>query len=150
MNLNKVFLIGNLTRDPETRSLPSGQPVASFGLATNRTWSKNGQKQTQAEFHNIVAFGRLAEIASQYLTRGKMAYIEGRIQTRNWQDKEGNKRNRTEVIAERMQLGPRFAGGGGKPAELPAESPADIQAGKENLETIEYPAEEINPDEIPF
>ena len=108
MNLNKVLLIGNLTRDPEMRSLPSGQPVASFGLATNRVWSKNGQKQTQAEFHNIVAFGRLAEIASQYLSKGKMAYIEGRIQTRTWQDKEGNKKNRTEVIAERLQLGPRF------------------------------------------
>src|SRR3989344_4310142 len=150
MNLNKVLLIGNLTRDPEMRSLPSGQPVVSFGLATNRTWSKNGQKQTQAEFHNIVAFGRLAEIASQYLSKGKMAYIEGRLQTRSWQDKEGNKKNRTEVTAERLQLRPRF---GGKPADLPAEPSA--QAGnpkkeKEELETIEYPAEEINPDEIPF
>ncbi|MDP3762460.1 MAG: single-stranded DNA-binding protein [bacterium] len=149
MNLNKVLLIGNLTRDPEMRSLPSGQPVASFGLATNRAWSKNGQKQTQAEFHNIVAFGRLAEIASQYLSKGKMAYIEGRIQTRSWQDKEGNKKNRTEVIAERLQLGPRGAPLG-KPADLPAESPSVNQAGKEDLETIEYPAEEINPDEIPF
>ena len=150
MNLNKVLLIGNLTRDPEMRSLPSGQPVVSFGLATNRTWSKNGQKQTQAEFHNIVAFGRLAEIASQYLSKGKMAYIEGRLQTRSWQDKEGNKKNRTEVIAERLQLGPRF---GGKPADLPAEDLLKAESPKEEkeeLETIEYPAEEINPDEIPF
>jgi len=150
MNLNKVLLIGNLTRDPEMRSLPSGQPVASFGLATNRVWSKNGQKQTQAEFHNIVAFGRLAEIASQYLSKGKMAYIEGRLQTRSWQDKEGNKKNRTEVIAERLQLGPRF---GGKPADLPAEDLLKAESPKqekEELETIEYPAEEINPDEIPF
>ncbi len=148
MNLNKVLLIGNLTRDPEMRSLPSGQPVVSFGLATNRVWSKNGQKQTQAEFHNIVAFGRLAEIASQYLSKGKMAYIEGRLQTRSWQDKEGNKKNRTEVIAERLQLGPR--GFAGKPTDLPAEDLSKAGSPKEELETIEYPAEEINPDEIPF
>jgi len=147
MNLNKVFLIGNLTRDPETRSLPSGQPVASFGLATNRIFNRDGKRESQAEFHNIVAFGRLAEIASQYLTKGKMAYIEGRLQTRTWQDKEGNKRNRTEVIAERMQLGPRPpAGGGGQGgAAIPPEAPK-----AEEIETVEYPSEEINPDEIPF
>ena len=161
MNLNKVFVIGNLTRDPEMRTLPSGQPVASFGLATNRVWSKNGKRESQAEFHNIVAFGRLAEIASQYLGRGKMVLIEGRIQTRTWQSKDGAKKNRTDIIAERLQLGPR-GGAGGKPADLPAEgspqagSPTDNQAGREEtaepeaIDTIEYPSEDINPDEIPF
>ena len=111
MNLNKVFLIGRLTRDPMTKSLPSGQQVASFGLATARFFSdKTGQKQQQTEFHNIVMFGRLAEISSQYLKKGSLAMIEGRLQTRNWQDNSGNKRYRTEIVAERMQLGPRSFG----------------------------------------
>jgi single-strand DNA-binding protein len=144
MNLNKVFLIGNLTRDPELRTLPSGQPVASFGIATNRVWTKDGRQERQAEFHNIVTFGRLAEIASQYLSKGKMLFVEGRLQTRSWQDKDGNKRNRTEIIAERIQLGPR-----GVKSEVP-QAPAEPEKEKEALETIEYPTEEINPDEIPF
>ncbi|MFQ6049711.1 MAG: single-stranded DNA-binding protein [Candidatus Paceibacterales bacterium] len=111
MNLNKAFLIGRLTRDPEMKTLPSGLPVASFGLATDRFFTdKSGQKQQQAEFHNIVLFGRLAEIASQYLTKGSLTFIEGRLRTRNWQDASGNKRYRTEIIAERLQLGPRAAG----------------------------------------
>lgn len=111
MNLNKVILIGRLTRDPESRSLPSGQPVCSFGLATGRFYvDKSGQKQQQTEFHNIVLFGRLAEIASQYLTKGSLAMIEGRLQTRNWQDASGNKRSRTEIVAQSLQLGPRAVG----------------------------------------
>lgn len=108
MNLNKVFLVGNLTKDPETRALPSGQQVTSFGLATNRFYTdKSGQKQKQAEFHNIVLFGRLAEIASQYLNKGAMVLIEGRLQTRNWKDSTGVTKYRTEIVGERMQLGPR-------------------------------------------
>ena len=111
MNLNKVFLIGRLTRDPETRTLPSGSSVASFGLATDRFFTdRSGQKQQQVEFHNIVLFGRLAEIAAQYLTKGSLTFIEGRIKTRSWQDQAGNKRYRTEIIGERLQLGPRAAG----------------------------------------
>jgi single-strand DNA-binding protein len=108
MNLNKVFLIGRLTRDPEVKVLPSGQQVASFGLATDRYYQdKNGQKQQKTEFHNIVVFGRLSQIAAQYLTKGSLAMIEGRIQTRSWQNSAGQKINRTEIIAERMQLGPK-------------------------------------------
>ena len=111
MNLNKVFLVGRLTRDPQIKSLPSGQQVANFGLATDRFYyDKNRQKQQQTEFHNIVMFGKLAEIASQYLKKGSLTLIEGRLQTRTWQDSAGNKRSRTEIIAERMQLGPRSAG----------------------------------------
>jgi len=111
MNLNKVFLVGRLTRDPETRALPSGKSVANFGLATDRYFvDKAGQKQQQTEFHNIVLFGRLAEIASQYLNKGSLVLIEGRLQTRAWQDSSGNKRSRTEIIAQSMQLGPRIAG----------------------------------------
>jgi len=108
MNLNKVILIGRLTRDPESRSLPSGQQVASFSMATNRFFNdKSGQRQEQTEFHNIVLFGRLAEIASQYLKKGNLCLIEGRIQTRSWQDPEGNKKFKTEIVGENIQMGPR-------------------------------------------
>lgn len=110
MNLNKAFVLGNLTADPIVRALPSGQSVANFGLATNRIfYDRDRQKQQRTEFHNIVAFGRSAEIAQQYLRKGSMVLIEGRIQTRNWQDSSGNKRYRTEIITERLQLGPRTA-----------------------------------------
>ena len=108
MNLNKVFILGNLTADPIVRSLPSGQSVANFGVATNRIfYDKNGQKQQQTEFHNVVAFGKIAEIAQQYLKKGSLVLIEGRLQTRNWEDSAGNKRTRTEIITERLQLGPK-------------------------------------------
>ncbi len=108
MNLNKVFILGNLTRDPVTKALPSGSSVASFSIATNRFFTdKQGQKQQQVEFHNIVAFGKLADTASSYLTKGSLVLIEGRIQTRSWQDTAGIKKYRTEIIAERIQLGPK-------------------------------------------
>ena len=108
MNLNKVFILGNLTADPIIRSLPSGQIVANFGVATNRIfYDKSGQKQQQTEFHNVVAFGKIAEIAQQYLKKGSLVLIEGRLQTRNWEDSAGNKRTRTEIITERLQLGPK-------------------------------------------
>lgn len=111
MNLNKVFLIGRLTRNPEVRTLPSGQPVCSFGLATGRFFTdKTGQKQQQTEFHNIVLFGRLAEIASQYLTKGSLVMIEGRLRTRTWQDSTGASRSRTEIVAQSLQLGPKGTG----------------------------------------
>ncbi len=109
MNLNKAILIGRLVSDPEIRTTPSGQSVCSFRLATNRVWidSKTNQKQEKTEYHNIVLWRRLAEIASQYLNKGSLVLIEGRIQTRNWQDNSGNQRYRTEIVAERMQLGPK-------------------------------------------
>ncbi len=111
MNLNKAFVLGRLTRDPESRNLPSGQQVVSFGLATDRFFTdKSGQKQQQAEFHNIVLFGKLAEIASQYLSKGALVLIEGRIQTRSWQDSTGTKKYRTEIVAQSLQLGPKAAG----------------------------------------
>jgi len=144
MYLNKAFLIGRLTRDPETRNLPSGQTVASFGLATNRFFTdKSGQKQKQTEFHNIVLFGRLAEIASQYLTKGSLTFIEGRIRTRDWQDASGNKRSRTEIIAERIQLGPRAAG------KVVPPTPPKEETAKEEIPIIEE-KEEIDVKDIPF
>jgi len=112
MNLNKVFIIGNLTRDPERKSLPSGQAVVNFAVATNRVYILNGQKQQETEFHNAVAFGKTAEIITQYLKKGSSILIEGRLRTRNWVDTAGVKHYRTEIITERMQLGPRPTGGG--------------------------------------
>ena len=143
MNLNKAFLIGRLTQDPQVRALPSGQQVCSFGLATSRFFTdKSGQKQQQTEFHNIVLFGRLAEIASQYLTKGALAMIEGRLQTRSWQDTSGNKRYRTEIVAERLQLGPRAAG-----KVVPPE--AEELPPKEKIPIIEEEGE-IDVKDIPF
>ncbi len=143
MNLNKVFIIGNLTRDPELRSLPSGAPVTNFGVATNRVFKdKSGQKKEDVQFHNIVAFGKQAEIAKQYLSKGSSVFIEGRIQSRTWEAQDGTKRNKTEIICERLQLGPRRQGGqGGAVTESPK---------AEAIETIEYPEEETNPEDIPF
>ncbi len=111
MNLNKVFILGNLTRDPEIRALPSGQSVAAFGMATNRFYTdKSGEKKQDAEFHNITAFGRLADISSRYLTKGSLALIEGRLRTGSWQDSSGVKHFRTEIIAQNIQLAPKTMG----------------------------------------
>jgi len=108
MNLNKVFILGNVTRDPEVRALPSGQQVTSFGIATNRFYTDSqGQKKQEAEFHNVVCFGKLADISSRYLNKGSLVLIEGRIKTRNWINSQGIKQYRTEIIADGMQLGPK-------------------------------------------
>ena len=111
-SVNKVILVGNLGRDPEMRYMPSGDAIASFSVATTDNWKdKNGQKQERTEWHRISMFGKLAEIAGEYLKKGSSVYIEGRLQTRKWQDKEGNERQTTEVVADRMQmLGGRGAG----------------------------------------
>jgi len=146
MYLNKVLLYGNLTRDPELRALPSGQQVASFALATNRTYKdKNGAKQEATEFHNVVAFGRQAEVIGQYLKKGRPVYLEGRIQTRSWDDKtSGEKKYRTEIVIESFQFGPAVAGGdtGGAPRAGGKGAP--------KAEEVEYPEESISPDDIPF
>jgi single-strand DNA-binding protein len=127
--VNKVILVGNLGRDPEVRSTPSGQPVATFSLATNRRWKdQSGNRQEQTEWHNIVCWGRQAEVAGQYLTKGKQIYVEGRLQTRSWDDKQsGEKKYRTEVICENFQmLGTRGEFDGGGRADSGAESPGDF------------------------
>ena len=111
MNLNKAFVLGNVTRDPEVRALPSGQQVTNFSIATNRFYTSGaGEKKQEAEFHNIVCFGKLADISSRYLNKGSLVLIEGRIKTRNWTNAQGVKQYRTEIIAESMQLGPKGAG----------------------------------------
>jgi single-strand DNA-binding protein len=151
MNFNKVFILGNLTRDPEIRTTPTGQSVAQFGVATNRIWyDKNHQKQTDVEFHNVVAWGKLAEIASRYLTKGKMVFVEGRIKTRNWQDQSGQKKYRTEIIAESFQMGPK--GGfsqGGEGTDLPPQAEVPEASLPSEVPIIDS-EEEINPEDLPF
>lgn len=162
MNLNKVFLLGRLTQDPETKTTSSGQTVCSFGLATNRIWTdrETKQQQKQTEYHNIVLWRRLAEIASQYLKKGSLVLIEGRIQTRSWQDQTGTKRYRTEVVADNMQLGPRTAtqeapsgsepqAARPKPDQHPQETPQKFE---EDIPIIEEGKgdEEIDVKDIPF
>lgn len=127
--VNKVILVGNLGADPEIRYAPSGTAVANFRLATSETWVKDGQKETKTEWHRIVAFGKLAEICGEYLSKGKQVYIEGKIQTRSWDDKDGTKKYMTEIVANTMQmLGGRDAGSSSASAEGPGDSipPSDI------------------------
>ena len=152
MNLNKVLLIGRLVSDPEVRVTPSGQQVCSFRLATNRVWTdKNtGQKQEKTEFHNIILWRRLAEIASQYLRKGNLVFLEGRIETRNWQDQNGTKRYKSEIIVEKMQLGPKPGEKGPAPSVETKEQKNqknNLPAGEE-IPVIEE--EEIDINEIPF
>lgn len=145
MYLNKAIIIGNLTRDPELRSLPSGVKVCSFSVATNRVWKdKTGAKQEDVQYHNVVVFGTQADNVAQYLRKGSSLLAEGRMQTRNWIDKDGKKQYRTEVVADRVQFGPKS----GNISTTPNSSPS--ASAKENMKTIEYPEETINPDDIPF
>jgi len=163
MYLNKVFLIGNLTRDVTLRSTPSGQPVADFGLATSRIWTNQlGQKQQETEFHQIIVWGKMAELCSQYLTKGRLVFVEGRIRTRSWVDQNGMKRYRTEIIAENIKFGPRKEAVETLkiPEELePIPEEESIEIPKVNLdeESTVFPAEDslenipseegVNPDE---
>lgn len=147
MYLNKAMVIGNLTRDPEVRALPSGVKVASFSVATNRVWKdKNGVKQENVDYHNIVVFGKQADIVGQYMKKGSSILVEGRMQTRSWDDASGVKKYRTEIVADRVQFGPRKEGSAGG-YSTPAEG---VDDDKKALDTIEYPEEEINPEDIPF
>lgn len=151
MYLNKVFIFGNLTRDPELRSLPSGNAVASFGVATNRVWKdQQGNKQEGTEFHNVVVFGKQAEIVSQYLKKGSSVLVEGRIQTRSWDGQDGVKKYKTEIVAERIQFGPRTGGGGMSSPSQGGGSGSKGSAKSAEMPSIEYPEEDIKPEDIPF
>lgn len=152
MYLNKAIVIGNLTRDPELRSLPSGIKVCSFSLATNRVWKdKNGAKQESSDYHNVVVFGRQAETVAQYMKKGNSMLVEGRMQTRSWDDKStGEKKYRTEIIADRTQFGPKGGSTGGTAPSQPGAPKAQESAGNDDGDSIEYPEEDINPEDIPF
>jgi single-strand DNA-binding protein len=145
--INKVILVGNLGSDPEVRTTPGGQRVANFRLATSRQWTgQDGQRQEKTEWHSIVAWGKLAEICEKYLQKGKQVYVEGRIETRNWQDKEGQTKYKTEIICEQMQMlgragGDRNGGEGGMDAPRGA-APRD--------ETYEPAPAGGSDDDLPF
>jgi len=171
MDLNKVMIIGRLTRDPELRTIPSGASVCQMGLATNYVYNnqQTGQKVEQVEFHNVVLWRKLGEIAAQYLKKGNQVYIEGRLQTRSWDGKDGQKHSRTEIVADNMIMlgsknspstgsGPSAgypsaaAQGYSAPAPKPMTSPAEDQsqpAPAEQLPTIQQ-GEDINVEDIPF
>jgi single-strand DNA-binding protein len=154
MYLNKAFLYGNLTRDPELKALPSGIKVANFAIATNRTYKdKDGNKKETTEYHNIVAFGKQAELIEQYLKKGRGIFVDGRLQTRSWDDKATNsKKYRTEIIVENFQFGPSGApqaGGSYTPSQTEG-GPESANNKAEKIDTIDYPMEEINPEDIPF
>ena len=151
MYLNKAIVIGNLTRDPELRSLPSGIKVCSFSLATNRVWKdKNGARQESADYHNVVVFGRQAETVAQYMKKGSSILVEGRMQTRSWEDKtSGEKKYRTEIVADRTQFGPKSSGTSASVQSTNSEK-ISSEKNSEEIDTIEYPEENINPEDIPF
>ncbi|OGG61244.1 single-stranded DNA-binding protein [Candidatus Kaiserbacteria bacterium RIFCSPHIGHO2_02_FULL_49_34] len=147
MYLNKVFLYGNLTRDPEMRAMPNGNNVVSFSLATNMVYKdREGNKKEKAEFHNIVVFGPQAESIAKWLKKGSGALVEGRLQTQSW-EKDGQKHYRTEIVAENVKFGPKSGGSTG-------DAPRDAQGTTSSADTKpaapSYPDEDISPEDIPF
>lgn len=159
-SLNRVQLIGNLTRDPELRYTPSGNAVCTFGLATNRTWTTDsGEKREEVDFHRIVAWNKLAELCSQFLTKGRKVYVEGRLSTRNWTGQDGTQKSTTEVVIDDMILLDNKQGAGApaaSPREEFGESPAKPKQAAKKKEEEEVPppsassGEEVAPDDIPF
>lgn len=153
-DFNQAIVLGNLTRDPELRSTPSGKSVTTFSVATNRRWTnKDGQQQEEAEFHNVVAWGKLAEICSQILYKGRKVLVVGRLKTRNWEGQDGNKRYTTEIIADNISaVGPAKAGNTDTISSEPRDLNLD-QATKtlpKKKEAVEVSGQEINLDDIPF
>jgi len=144
MNLNKVFVLGRLTADPQVKTTSTGQQVANFGVATNRIWNdKSGNRQQEVEYHNIVVWGRQAEIVGQFLLKGSLILIEGRIRTRTWQNQQGQSQKTTEIIGERIQLGPR-------PTSIEKEfTKKPLEAVKQKLPEIDI-EEEVKAEDLPF
>lgn len=155
MDLNKAMIIGRLTRDPELRTTTSGMNVCNMGVATGYSYNnkQTGQKVEQTEFHNVVLFGKLGEIAAQYLKKGTQVYIEGRIQTRSWDAQDGTKKNRTEIVADNMIMLSKPSGTGSGPASAPS-SPASPRRDEPVSDAEELPTiqaeEAVNVDDIPF
>lgn len=155
MYLNKAFIAGNLTRDPELKSLPTGQKVTQLGLATNRTWKDaQGVKQEATDYHNVTFYGKQAEVIAQYLKKGRGIFVEGRIQTRSWDDKTtGEKKYRTEIIGDSFQF---MDNGSSRSDSAPAASQSAAPTSQQpavsadQFDVIDYPDEDINPEDIPF
>jgi single-strand DNA-binding protein len=150
MYINKAIIAGNVTRDPELRSLPSGIKIASFSVATNRFWkdATTGERKEMAEYHNIVVFGRQAENCAQYVKKGSQVCLEGRIQTRSW-EQDGQKKYRTEIIAENVQFGARPQTNGSS-SYSPSSAPTASSSSESPIEYPDADALDINPDDIPF
>lgn len=159
-SLNRVQLIGNLTRDPELRYTPTGAAVVSFGIATNRTWKTDtGEKHEESEFHNIVAWNKLAELCSQFLVKGRKVYVEGRLSTRSWQAQDGTQKSRTEVVIDDMiLLDSAGNAAGAKKAESAPDEEVEVVSetkspGKKKAEVkkeVEAVEDDVMPDDIPF
>jgi single-strand DNA-binding protein len=162
MNLNKVLIVGRATVQPELKKTPSGQSVSTFSVATNRVWTdKNGARQEDTEFHNVVVWGRQAEIANQFLAKGAMVLVEGRLATRSWQDKNGATHRTTEIVCERFQLGPKPQGTSGGSYNGGAKSSFSGNGARDNESVAQQAVEEIpvidldkaddgGMDEVPF
>ncbi len=153
MNLNKAMLIGNLTRDPEARTTPAGTPVASFSIATNFVWTDaNGERQEKTEFHNIVAWRKLADICARYLHKGSKVYLEGRLQTRSWDDQSGNRRYMTEIIADNMIMLDSKGAGGAHSSSAQTPTPPPPTAENTPIIDISEPTnnDEVKVEEVPF
>lgn len=151
MYLNKAILIGNLTRDPELKAIASGNKVCTFSIATNRTYKdSNGVRQEKTDYHNIVVWGKTAENVATYMKKGSQVLIEGRIETRSWDDAATNtKKYRTEIVADSVQFGAKSSGGAGTPSQA-GSNPAASAKKEDEIDTIEYPEEQINSEDIPF
>lgn len=150
MFYNKAIIIGNVTRDPEIKALPSGAKVTSLSIATNRVWKdQTGAKKEQSDFHNIVVFGRQAETVAQYIRKGNMLMVEGRIQTRSWDGADGKKNYRTEIVADRVQFGPKSSGQSGTTIKGSDDAQSNAPGAKET-DSIDYPEDDISSEDIPF
>ena len=165
MDLNKVFIIGRVVKDIQLRATPTNQSVANFSVATDRVWKdKNGEKQSQVEFHNVVVWGRQAEIASQFLSKGSLVMIEGRLQTRSWQGNDGQQRRTTEIICTNLQLGPKRydpnSNSGSFASKDVSDKPKDIKKQAKEFEdsledgleevSVDESGNELNPEDLPF
>lgn len=153
--VNKVILVGNLGQDPEVRYSASGSPVANFSIATSESWNdKNGQRQERTEWHRIVAWGKLAELCGEYLAKGRQVYVEGKLQTRNWEDRDGNKRYTTEIIANQVTFlggrGEASMGGGSRPNRAPQSSNANPPSQSSSGGGYDYGPPPMTEDDVPF
>ncbi len=151
MYINKAIIYGNLTKDPELKALPTGNKVCNFAVATNRTWKdQSGKKQESVDYHNVVFFGKQAEVIAQWMHKGNALMVEGRISTRSWDGPDGKKNYRTEIVGENFQFGPK--GGSLSSTASPASDAGSSSdsSGPLGVDTIEYPTEDLNPNDIPF